>query len=117
MKRFITLTFAMFLFTVCGFAADKNNTSIILTGPTTVGGKALPAGDYKLQWKDANATQVDVLKGSKVVATVPAKVVEESNANDGSVEMNTIGGVKTVATVRAKHATLQFDQGSTAAGN
>jgi len=57
------------------FAAEK--ASLTLTHPATVNGTTLKAGDYKLQW-DGNGPNVEVsiVQGKKVVAKVPAKIVD-----------------------------------------
>jgi hypothetical protein len=65
---------AAVLVATSGFAADK--ASLNLLDPTTVGGKQLPAGSYKLQW-EGNGEQVElkIYQGKNVIATTPAHVV------------------------------------------
>jgi hypothetical protein len=81
---FKVLVFAVVLFTAAGaFAAGKG--SVTLTKPTQVGSENLPAGDYKLQWEgNGPAVELKVLSGNKVVATVPAEVVEHDSAEPSS---------------------------------
>jgi hypothetical protein len=56
-------------------AATKGN--LELQSPTVVNGTQLKAGDYKLEWDGTGPdVQVSFLQGRKVVAKVPAKVVE-----------------------------------------
>jgi hypothetical protein len=57
------------------FAATKAN--LTLNNPTMLNGTKLKAGDYKLQWDGTGPNvEVSVLQGKKVVAKVPAKVVD-----------------------------------------
>jgi hypothetical protein len=68
------------------FAATKVN--LTLTNPATVNGTQLKAGDYKLEWDGSGPNvEVSVLQGKKVIAKVPAKVVELStpSMNDAAV--------------------------------
>lgn len=68
------------------FAATKAN--LTLNSPTTVNGTKLKAGDYKLEWDGAGPNvEVSVLQGKKVVAKVPAKVIDlqTPSTNDASV--------------------------------
>ena len=68
------------------FAATKGNLS--LRHSTNVNGTTLSPGEYKLEWDGAGpAVQVNILQGKKVVATVPAKLVDVSSPyeNDAAV--------------------------------
>ncbi|HZQ91108.1 MAG TPA: hypothetical protein VFA60_04895 [Terriglobales bacterium] len=95
------LVFAVVLFTAAGaFAAGKG--SVTLTKPTLVGGEQLPAGVYKLQWEgNGPAVELKVLRGNKVVATVPAEVVEHDTAEaDSAIVVNDTGSGRTLSEVR-----------------
>ena len=62
------------------FAANKGNKgSIDLDQPTTVSGHQLAPGEYKLTW-DGSGTNVQlmILSHGKLVATVPARLIELS---------------------------------------
>jgi len=75
------------------FAATK--ASLELQSPTIVNGTQLKAGDYKLEWEGMGPdVEVSILQGKKVVAKVPAKVVElktKADANSAIVSNNTDG--------------------------
>lgn len=48
-----------------------------ISAPTTVNGQQLPAGEYEARWQGAGPTvQVSITHGGKVLATVPAQLVE-----------------------------------------
>lgn len=82
-----------FLLASSAFAATK--ASLELQSPTMVNGTQLKAGDYKLEWDGTGPdVEVSILQGKKVVAKVPAKVVELKNradANSTVVSNNTDG--------------------------
>ena len=65
------------------FAADKS--SIKIYEPVNVGGKTLNAGDYDLQWEGTGSNvELNFLKGRKVVATAPARMVETEKPSSAS---------------------------------
>jgi len=61
------------------FAATKGN--LTLLSPATINGTQLKPGDYKLEW-DGSGPSVDVsiMQGKKVIAKVPAKLVDLQKA-------------------------------------
>ncbi len=65
---------AAVLVATTGFAASKG--SVELQHPTSVGGKTLPSGSYKVQWEGAG-DQVDLkfYQGKNVVASTSARLV------------------------------------------
>ncbi len=79
------------------FAANKGNFQI--SGPVQVSGTEIPAGDYVAKWDGTGPNvKVDITRNGKVLATVPAKVVdlsakssedaaEVNNKSDGSREL------------------------------
>ena len=63
------------LLATSAFAAEKG--SMRLIQPAVVGGVQLAPGDYNLTWDGTGPNvEVKVTKGSKVLATAPAKVVD-----------------------------------------
>lgn len=71
--------FALLLATTA-FAANK--ASLELTDPVTVNGHKLAAGQYQLQWDGAGpSVDLNILSRGKVVATVPARLVEQAKAD------------------------------------
>jgi hypothetical protein len=76
---------ALFLAT-SAFAATKANLS--LPHATNVNGTTLSPGDYKLEWDGTGPdVEVSILQGKKVIAKVPAKLVDVSSPynNDAAV--------------------------------
>lgn len=75
------------------FAANKG--AFQLNNTVSVNGKQLPAGDYSVTWDgDGPDVQVNIMKGRKVVAQAPAKVVaidQASSSNQAVVERNPDG--------------------------
>lgn len=83
------------------FAANKG--SLQVQDPVTVIGKQLPAGDYQLKWdgKGPNV-ELSILKGNKVVATLPARLVDmnQSAASDASVIRKNADGSRSLSEIR-----------------
>lgn len=71
---FATLAFAL---TASAFAAsDSHKSSFEISAATQVNGTSIPAGEYTARWEGSGPTvQVSIMKGRKVVATVPAQIV------------------------------------------
>lgn len=97
--------------------AASNKGSLQTMSDVTVSGKTLPAGDYSLQWDGTGSNvQLNILKGKKVVATTPARLVEmERSANsDAAVLRNNNDGSKSLSEVRfgGKKYALQIGQES-----
>ena len=70
------------------FAATK--ASLSLQTPTSVNGTSLKAGDYKLEWDGSGPNvEVSIIQGNKVVAKVPAKVVDLSTPAQDSAAVVT----------------------------
>ncbi len=83
------------------FAATK--ASLQLSSPVLVNGTKLKPGDYKIQWEGAGPNvELSILQGKKVVATVPAHVVELQVAasSDAAVTRQNASGPNTLAGVR-----------------
>jgi hypothetical protein len=75
------------------FAANKG--AFQLNNTVSVNGKQLRAGDYSVTWDgDGPDVQLNIMKGHKVVAQTPAKVVaidQASGSNQAVVERNSDG--------------------------
>ena len=66
------------------FAGESNKTTLKLYETTTVEGKALQPGDYKVTWEGSGPTvQVTILQGKGTVATFQAHVTEQAVRNAG----------------------------------
>jgi hypothetical protein len=103
--------------TVSAFAADK--ASMQLNSLTNVGGKQLPAGYYNVRWEGAGpSVELNIMKGNKLVVTVPARVVTNDNAYAyDSVVVSTNGdGSRNLSQIRFSHKKFAFDiEGASAA--
>ncbi|MCU1296471.1 MAG: hypothetical protein JWO91_749 [Acidobacteriaceae bacterium] len=83
------------------FAASKGSLQVL--DQVTVNGQALKAGDYNLKWDGTGANvQLSILKGSKVVATTPAQVInlQSSPNNNAAVLKNNPDGSRTLSEIR-----------------
>jgi hypothetical protein len=81
------------LLATSAFAAEK--ASLVLYEAATVSGHRLAPGEYQLKWDGAGPSiELNILSKGKVVATVPAHLVEQSNVerrNTYKVHMNDDG--------------------------
>jgi hypothetical protein len=83
------------------FAASKAN--LTLNNPTNINGTKLKAGDYKLEWDGSGPNvEVSIVQGKKVIAKVPAKVVDlnQSSANNAALLKQNSDGTTTLAGAR-----------------
>lgn len=86
-SRILVLAMLLATSSTALFAATKNSASLTISEAVSVQGVQLAPGDYKVRWDgSAPAVQVSFLQGKKVVATVPAKLVEHSTPYDGAIE-------------------------------
>ena len=104
------------LLATSAFAANKG--SLQIQEPTSVNGTRLAPGDYKLEW-DGNGPSVElsIMQGRKVIAKVPAHVVDLSKPaqNDAAVVKNSEDGTKTLSEVRLSGKKFAFAVGEEAA--
>jgi len=83
--------------------AASNKGSLETLSSIKVNGTTLPAGSYQLKWEGTGSNvQLNILKGSKVVATSPARLVDlqQSPNQDQAVMKNNGDGSKSLAEVR-----------------
>lgn len=65
------------------FAKDKNEGKFRLFDSVQLGSTQLQAGDYKATWDGTGPdVEVKILQGKNVVATAPAKLVDQSSGQD-----------------------------------
>jgi hypothetical protein len=104
------------LLATSAFAANKG--SLQIQEPTSVNGTKLAPGDYKIEW-DGNGPSVElsILQGRKVIAKVPAHVVDLNRPaqNDAAVVKNSEDGTKTLSEVRLSGKKFAFAVGEEAA--
>jgi hypothetical protein len=75
------LTGLVLLLATSAFAANKGSL-VVLDQPVSVSGHQLTPGEYQVKWEGTSSTvELNILSKGKVVATVPAHVVERQNAN------------------------------------
>lgn len=66
------------------FAGEINKTTLKLYETTTVEGKALQPGDYKVTWEGSGPdVQVTIQQGKETVVTFQAHVTEQGARNSG----------------------------------
>jgi hypothetical protein len=104
------------------FASNKaNKGSFQLADAATIGGTQVKAGQYQVKWDgDGSNVQLTVMRGSTVVATVPAHLIDlaQKPADDSAIVKRNADGTNTVAEIHfgGKKQALAFgDQMS--AGN
>jgi hypothetical protein len=75
------------------FAATDNHKGGLSIGSSVqVGSTQLQAGDYAVKWDGAGpSVQVNIIRNGKVVATVPARVVELGRKSDHNQAETTAG--------------------------
>lgn len=104
------------LLATSAFAANKGTLSV--QEPLTVNGTRLAPGDYKVQW-DGNGPSVElsITQGKKVVAKVPAHMVnlESPSQNDAAVVKHNGDGTKSLSEVRLSGKKFAFAVGEEAA--
>jgi hypothetical protein len=96
-------------------SSESHSANVYLDGPTTLAGKVLPAGDYRLEWKgDQPKVDVTVERNDRTVAVAQAKL--EERAKPAKVESvltrRTKSGASIVEEVRlrGKKTALVFPQ-------
>lgn len=99
------------------FAANKG--SLQLNDAVTVSGTQLKPGDYSVKWDGTGANvQLSIMKGSKVVATAPAHMIDlnQKPTNDSAVVRNNADGSRTLAEIHfgGKKAALAIGSESSA---
>ena len=90
------------LLATTAFAATANKGSMQLLDPVTVSGKQLPAGEYSVQWDGSGPNvEVNIMKGKKVVATTPARLIDLSQkpARDAAVVRTNDDGSRSLAEI------------------
>ena len=88
--RTAILTFSLLLATSAFAGGSAHKGTFQVSSNVQVAGKSLPAGEYVIKWEGTGPdVQATISQDGKVVATVPAKVVElpqKSHSNIAEVE-------------------------------
>jgi hypothetical protein len=95
------------------FASTKG--SLQLSNPVTVAGTTLKPGDYKVEWDGTGPNvEVSILQGKKVMAKVPAHVVELKvpSVNNAAVTQQGDGSTNSLAAIRFQGKTTSLEMGT-----
>ena len=115
----ILLASLMLMLTVSAFAAsDSHKESFQISSSTQVNGKELPAGDYEARWDGSGpSVQVNITQGKKLVATVPAQMVNLERASYSSAAeiKNAANGDRELTSLRFSGKKYALDLGSESA--
>ena len=89
------------LLATSAFAANKG--SLQVSDPVTVSGKSLAAGEYTVKWEgNGPNVELNILQGKKVVATIPARLIDLDRSAPGNtaVVKRNGDGSKTLSEIR-----------------
>jgi len=77
-----SLVLALALLATTGAFAAGSSGPLHLSEAAQISGQSLPAGDYKVSWEGTGSNvELSVMQGKKVVAKVPAKLLESKDAS------------------------------------
>jgi hypothetical protein len=108
MKRLFSFAMMLTLVSAPAFAA-RNSQTVNIPETIKAGSTQLAPGDYNVAWTGtAPNVQVTFTQNHKVLATVPAKLVEENNKNEG-LNTNTSSGVEVLEAIRLRSMTLVLE--------
>jgi hypothetical protein len=99
------------------FAASKG--SLQISSPTTVNGTKLKAGEYKVEWDGSGpAVELSIKQGKNVIAKVPARIVDLSNASaaDAAVTRSNADGTSSLLGVRFQGKKFALELGESSDG-
>ena len=109
--RHIALATIMLIVPVVSQAASKDSEKVSFDERVTVGGTQIPAGDYRVQWEGTGTSvEVNFIQAKKIVAKVPASLVEGKTTYDGAVALKKEGNTEIVKAINWKNRSLYFDQ-------
>jgi hypothetical protein len=102
-SKLATLAVALMLAVSAFAATDTHKASLQFLDSVQVNGKQVPAGDYQLKWEgNGPNVELNITQGRKVIATVPARVVElqQKSKNDAALIKNNGDGTRSLSEVR-----------------
>lgn len=105
------------LLATSAFAANKGKFEIM--HPTQVAGKELPAGTYSVQWEGSgNDVQLNILHGSKQVASTNARLVpiQAAPSNDNALITVNPDGSRSLSQIRFRGKTFALELAGEAGG-
>jgi hypothetical protein len=117
-SKSISAAAMVFLTPALMFAASKNSANVELDQTVKVADTQLAPGQYKVIWQGGGSDiTVSFTEGKKTVATVPAKLVSNTNSEE-AIETNRAPNTTAVLqAIDLKHFTIQFENTAPAAGN
>lgn len=120
MKNKSLLTAAtILLLPTLAFARQKDSTQVQFDNSVSIAGTELAPGDYKVTWQgNGSDVTVSFMDGRKIVATAPARLVNEPASQPGAVEVQEgTGKTEILQAVDLKGEALQFGGTVSSAGN
>lgn len=108
MKRSLVFAAMLAMVSAPAFAAKNSQT---LSVPTAVkaGSTELAPGDYDVTWTSPGPNvQVTFSRNRKVLATVPAELVVETNRYEG-MDTKAQGGVQVLQSIHMKNLSLKLE--------
>lgn len=111
MKRFVAFAMMLTIFSAPVFASGNSQT-VNVPESMKAGSTQLAPGDYNVTWTGTGSNvQVTFAQNHKVFATVPAKLVEETNKYEG-LQTNNKGGVATLESIHLRKVSLILEDSS-----
>jgi hypothetical protein len=105
MKRFFVFAMMITLLVAPAFAG-KNSQTVNLPTALKVGSADVAPGDYNVTWTGSGPeVQVTLTRNKKVIVTLPAKLVEQNNKNEG-LDIDSQGGAQTLQAIRLRNMSL-----------
>jgi len=117
-SKIIIASLALMLAGSAFAASASHKQSFEISAPTQVNGTELPAGSYEARWEGTGPNvQVSITRGKKVLATVPAQVVELSQAaSDSETEVrNNSNGNRALTALRFSGKKYSLEMGTESA--
>jgi hypothetical protein len=100
-------------------ALAATKASMTLQSSTTINGASLKPGDYKLEWEGTGPNvEVSIVQGKKVLAKVPAKVVDLNSApaNNAAILKMNGDGTSTLSGARFQGKKFALELGESSDG-
>jgi|ERR1041384_1658749 hypothetical protein len=117
-SRMITALLVVLLAGSAFAANGSHKESFQISAAAQVNGKQLPPGDYEVRWEGSGpSVQVNITQGKKVVATVPAQLVNldrASNSTETEIR-NSANGDRELTALRFSGKKYALDLGSESA--
>jgi hypothetical protein len=101
--KVVTVLVALLLATSAFAAGDTHKGTLQVFDPVQINGKQLPAGQYDVKWEgNGPNVQVSIERGKKVMATVPAHVVDlqDKAPSDTSIVNRNDDGSRSLTQIR-----------------